>query len=461
MRDYIRAGDIYQANIAQRFEAALPPGFDAFAFYRRLRARNPATFAAYLEGDGLTLASSSPERFLRLDRRAVETRPIKGTARRAADPAEDRARAEALAADPKERAENVMIVDLLRNDLSRICAPHSVAVPTLCGIETYAGVHHLVSAVTGTLKEGADGLDLLAATFPGGSITGAPKLRAMDIITEIEGDAREAYCGAIGWIGFDGSLDTSIAIRTVMLDATRAVLQAGGGVTLLSDPDSEYRETLTKAERVFRPSRPGRTHDPRHRQLRFLRLQRGALRRGTGRSGPGGAQRRPRRRGNPGAGPAGRGDLARALQPDGGRGVAAGDPRAVGAVPLLGVCLGHQCIGAAFGGRVERAARPLHGQATAIAHEGRALPRPAGAAHRRALPLADRDAAARMAEHLSVDAVSPEGEVMALTHRRHPTYGVQFHPESVLTERGHALFGNFLGLARRWHAEGGASRAVA
>ncbi|MBK3422693.1 aminodeoxychorismate synthase component I, partial [Methylobacterium ajmalii] len=251
VRDYIRAGDIYQANIAQRFEATLPPGFDAFAFYRRLRARNPATFAAYLEGDGLTLASSSPERFLRLDRRAVETRPIKGTARRADDPAQDRARAEALAADPKERAENVMIVDLLRNDLSRICAPHSVAVPTLCGIETYAGVHHLVSAVTGTLKEGADGLDLLAATFPGGSITGAPKLRAMDIITEIEGDAREAYCGAIGWIGFDGSLDTSIAIRTVMLDDTCAVLQAGGGVTLLSDPESEYRETLTKAERVF------------------------------------------------------------------------------------------------------------------------------------------------------------------------------------------------------------------
>ncbi|MGF3027692.1 aminodeoxychorismate synthase component I [Methylobacterium aquaticum] len=251
VRDYIRAGDIYQANIAQRFEAALPPGFDAFAFYRRLRVLNPAPFAAYLEIDGLTLASSSPERFLRLDGRQVETRPIKGTARRATDPAEDRARAEALAANPKERAENVMIVDLLRNDLSRICAPHSVAVPTLCGLETYAGVHHLVSAVTGTLKAGTDGLDLLAATFPGGSITGAPKLRAMDIITEIEGDAREVYCGAIGWIGFDGSLDTSIAIRTVMLDARRAVLQAGGGVTLLSDPEAEYRETLTKAERVF------------------------------------------------------------------------------------------------------------------------------------------------------------------------------------------------------------------
>ncbi|MFH6786266.1 MULTISPECIES: aminodeoxychorismate synthase component I [Methylobacterium] len=251
VRDYIRAGDIYQANISQRFEAALPPGFDAFAFYRRLRARNPAPFAAYLDIDGLTIASSSPERFLRLDGRRVETRPIKGTAPRSADPAEDRARAEALVANAKERAENVMIVDLLRNDLSRICAPHSVAVPTLCGLETYAGVHHLVSAVTGTLREGADGIDLLAATFPGGSITGAPKLRAMDIITEIEGDAREAYCGAIGWIGFDGSLDTSIAIRTVLIDESRAVLQAGGGVTLLSDPQAEYRETLTKAERVF------------------------------------------------------------------------------------------------------------------------------------------------------------------------------------------------------------------
>ncbi|SFU78642.1 para-aminobenzoate synthetase component 1 [Methylobacterium sp. 174MFSha1.1] len=251
VRDYIRAGDIYQANIAQRFEADLPPGFDAFAFYRRLRARNPAPFAAYLELDGLTVASSSPERFLRLDGGQVETRPIKGTAPRSTDPAEDRARAEALLASDKERAENVMIVDLLRNDLSRICAPHSVVVPTLCGLETYAGVHHLVSAVTGTLREGADGLDLLAATFPGGSITGAPKLRAMDIITEIEGDARELYCGAIGWIGFDGSLDTSIAIRTVVTDGTRAVLQAGGGVTLLSDPEAEYRETLTKAERVF------------------------------------------------------------------------------------------------------------------------------------------------------------------------------------------------------------------
>lgn len=251
VRGYIRAGDIYQANIAQRFAAALPPGFDPFAFYRRLRETNPATFGAYLSFEGLTVASSSPERFLKLQGRQVETRPIKGTVRRVADPREDAALARALQDNPKERAENIMIVDLLRNDLSRVCKPHSVRVPVLCGLESYASVHHLVSVVTGTLREGADALDLIEKTFPGGSITGAPKLRAMDIITEIEGDARELYCGAIGAIGFDGAMDTSIAIRTVFMNGREAVLQAGGGVTLLSDPGQEYEETLTKAARVF------------------------------------------------------------------------------------------------------------------------------------------------------------------------------------------------------------------
>ncbi|UMY16850.1 aminodeoxychorismate synthase component I [Methylobacterium organophilum] len=251
VRDYIRAGDIYQANIAQRFSTTLPPGFDGFALYRRLRETNPATFGAYLAFEGLTVASSSPERFLKLDGRQVETRPIKGTVRRSSDPTEDSRLAAALQAHPKERAENIMIVDLLRNDLSRVCAPGSVKVPILCGLESYAGIHHLVSVVTGTLREGRDALDLIATTFPGGSITGAPKLRAMDIITEIEGDARELYCGAIGAIGFDGSLDTSIAIRTVFMNDREAVLQAGGGVTLLSEPGPEYEETLTKAARVF------------------------------------------------------------------------------------------------------------------------------------------------------------------------------------------------------------------
>ena len=251
VRSYIRAGDIYQANIAQRFAADLPEDFDPLGLYLRLRETNPAPFGAYLDCEGLAVASSSPERFVRLDGRAVETRPIKGTARRLPDPQADRAAAEALQASVKDRAENVMIVDLLRNDLSRVCEPGSVRVPALCGLETYAGVHHLVSTVIGTLREGLDGLDLLERTFPGGSITGAPKIRAMDIINEIEGDARELYCGAIGRIGFDGSLDTSIAIRTVVMDGRRAVLQAGGGVTLLSEPGPEYDETLAKAARVF------------------------------------------------------------------------------------------------------------------------------------------------------------------------------------------------------------------
>ena len=181
----------------------------------------------------------------------VETRPIKGTARSAADEEVDAARRAALLASRKDRAENVMIVDLLRNDLAKVCLPTSVEVPVLCGLESYAGLHHLVSAVTGTLREGADALDLLAATFPGGSITGAPKLRAMEIIAEIEARARGVYCGAIGAIGFDGGLTLNIAIRTLVVAADSLELRTGGGITILSDAEEEYEETLTKAHRIF------------------------------------------------------------------------------------------------------------------------------------------------------------------------------------------------------------------
>ena len=251
VKRYIRAGDIYQANIAQRFTASLPPQFDAWAFYKRLRAESPAPFAAFLSMGALLLASSSPELFLRIREGQVETRPIKGTAARSRDRAEDEAAAERLQASEKDRAENVMIVDLLRNDLSRVCMPGTVQVPSLCALESYASVHHLVSIVTGRLREGLDAIDLLQAAFPGGSITGAPKLRAMDIITEIEGIAREVYCGAIGYFGFNGSVDLNIAIRTVALHEDSAVFQAGGGITLLSEPAAEYAESLAKAQRIF------------------------------------------------------------------------------------------------------------------------------------------------------------------------------------------------------------------
>ncbi len=251
VKGYILAGDIYQANIAQRFAASLPADFQHWPFYRRLRQANPAPFAAFLSFGVLSLASSSPERFLRLQGRHVEARPIKGTAKRSTDVELDASAARQLLHSEKDRAENIMIVDLMRNDLSRVCAPGTVEVPSLCGLESYASVHHLVSVVTGRLRDDIDGINLLQACFPGGSITGAPKLRSMDIIAEIEQYPRGAYCGAIGYIGFDGNLDMNIAIRTVSLLGRTAVFQAGGGITLLSDPAAEYAETLVKAQRIF------------------------------------------------------------------------------------------------------------------------------------------------------------------------------------------------------------------
>ncbi|NOJ44907.1 aminodeoxychorismate synthase component I [Bradyrhizobium archetypum] len=249
--ELILAGDVFQANIAQRFSARLSSSFDPLAFYCQLRSLNPAPFAALMRYGKLTIASSSPERFLKLDGRQVETRPIKGTIARSADSKDDRRRAELLLASEKDRAENTMIVDLLRNDLSRVCTPQSVEVPALCALESYASVHHLVSTVTGELAVDEDAVTLLRACFPGGSITGAPKVRSMEIIGEIERVAREVYCGAIGFIGFNGHMDTNIAIRTVTIDDDFALFHAGSGITAMSDPEAEYEETLAKAQRIF------------------------------------------------------------------------------------------------------------------------------------------------------------------------------------------------------------------
>ncbi|WP_439402586.1 aminodeoxychorismate synthase component I [Bradyrhizobium sp. DASA03068] len=247
----ILAGDVFQANIAQRFTARMPTSFDPISFYCSLRSLNPAPFAALLRYGELTIASSSPERFLKLDARDVETRPIKGTIARSNDSAEDLHRAQVLVASEKDRAENCMIVDLLRNDLSRVCTPHSVEVAGLCNLESHASVHHLVSIVTGELSGSQDAVTLLRACFPGGSITGAPKVRSMEIITEIERVARQIYCGAIGFIGFNGHMDTNITIRTVTIDGDQAMFQTGGGITAMSDPHAEYAETLAKAQRIF------------------------------------------------------------------------------------------------------------------------------------------------------------------------------------------------------------------
>jgi para-aminobenzoate synthetase component I len=248
---YILEGDIFQANIAQRFAVSLGPGFDRFGFYRRLREVNPAPFSAFLEMGDYALASSSPERFLHLSRGRVEARPIKGTRPRGQTPEEDAALAAELGASEKDRAENVMIVDLLRNDLSRVCMDHEVEVPALCALESYASVHHLVSAVTGRLRPECNAMDALRAAFPGGSITGAPKIRAMQIIAELEPHRRGPYCGAIGYLGFDGGMDMNIAIRTVAMNARQAVFHAGGGIVADSVPSTEYFESLDKARALF------------------------------------------------------------------------------------------------------------------------------------------------------------------------------------------------------------------
>jgi len=250
VREYIWAGDIFQSNLSQRFEAPLsePP----WNLYRRLRARNAAPFAAYLDFPGAVVLSASPERFLRSDPSgSVETRPVKGTRPRGIGPEHDAALGAALTESAKDRAENLMIVDLMRNDLSRVCMPGSVRVVELCALEHYATVHHLVSTVVGRLSPGVSALDLMRAAFPGGSITGAPKVRAMEIIAELEPSERGIYCGAIGYVSVTGALDTSIAIRTALSHAGRIYFGAGGGIVADSEPELEYRETLDKARGII------------------------------------------------------------------------------------------------------------------------------------------------------------------------------------------------------------------
>jgi para-aminobenzoate synthetase component 1 len=250
VREYIIAGDIFQANLSQRFEAPLTES--PWVLYRRLREINPAPFAAFLDFGAVTVASASPERFLRLDGSGqVEARPIKGTRPRGVYPAHDAALGRALQESAKDRAENLMIVDLMRNDLSRVSVAGSVRVPELFALERYATVHHLVSTVTGTLEPGRDAVDLLCATFPGGSITGAPKVRAMEIIAELEPSRRGVYCGSIGYISVTGVMDTSIVIRTYQAVRGRVYFSAGGGIVADSDPEQEYRETFDKARALI------------------------------------------------------------------------------------------------------------------------------------------------------------------------------------------------------------------
>ena len=243
--EYIHAGDIFQVNLAQRLIAEAKSSSPQL--YLKLREKNPAPFAGYYDFGMGQIVSASPERFISVRDRKIESRPIKGTRRRSGRPELDMFWGDELIRSEKDRSENVMIVDLLRNDLSRICDPESVEVTSLCGLETYQTVQHLVSIIVGHLEDEVGIREILEAVFPGGSITGAPKIRAMEIISELEPTARGPYCGSLGYVGFDGSIDWNILIRTVIASSGWWQFPVGGGIVADSDPLREYEETWHKA----------------------------------------------------------------------------------------------------------------------------------------------------------------------------------------------------------------------
>ncbi|OMH25247.1 aminodeoxychorismate synthase component I [Motiliproteus sp. MSK22-1] len=249
--NYINAGDCYQVNLAQRFSA--PCTGDSWQAYKELRKRAPTPFSAFLTLKEGAILSLSPERFIQVRGLSVETKPIKGTRPRGENDDLDRKLKEELISSPKDRAENLMIVDLLRNDLGRSCKTGSIRVPKLFDIESYANVHHLVTTVEAELNSPADSLRLLEGSFPGGSITGAPKIRAMEIIEELEPHRRSAYCGSIGYIGFNGNVDTSICIRTLVCHQQRIHCWAGGGIVADSECSAEYQETFDKVSNLVAP----------------------------------------------------------------------------------------------------------------------------------------------------------------------------------------------------------------
>jgi anthranilate synthase component 1 len=246
-KEYIAAGDIFQVVLSQRLSRRTTA--DPFSIYRALRMLNPSPYMFYMElPEGLRLIGSSPEMLVRLDNRQAETRPIAGTRPRGVNPAEDEALTQELLADPKERAEHVMLVDLGRNDLGRVCRYGSVHVPEMMVIERYSHVMHIVSGVQGELQPNLDAFDLMRATFPAGTVSGAPKVRAMEIIAELEGERRGPYAGAVGYFSYSGNMDTCITIRTIVMQGDTTHVQAGAGIVADSDPTREYHESLDKAQ---------------------------------------------------------------------------------------------------------------------------------------------------------------------------------------------------------------------
>ena len=445
IKEHIAAGDIYQAVLSQRFEARVSA--DPFTIYRALRHVNPSPYMYFIRMHGLAIVGSSPEMLVRVEGRRVETHPIAGTRPRGGSEEEDLRLGEELKRNEKERAEHVMLVDLGRNDLGRVCEFGSVRVPQYMAVERYSHVMHLVSTVDGRLPEQCDHFDALVACFPAGTVSGAPKIKAMQILAGLEPTRRDIYAGAIGYIDFAGNLDFCIAIRTITIRAGVARVQAGAGIVADSNPAAEYRGNQGQGTGAAAGARDGGNRavilllDNYDSFTYNLAQYLGEL----------GAPPLVRR--NDGITI----DEVRALGPERivispgpGRpedaGISVELIRQMGpTVPVLGVCLGHQAIGLAFGGSVVRAATPMHGKVSSIEHDGQgifkgvAMPFVAGRYHSLVIE-------APVPGELDACAHTPDGTIMAVRHRTFPVHGVQFHPESVLTGEGRQLLRNFLDL---------------
>ncbi len=464
-QEYIRAGDIFQVVPSQRWSRKT--GAAPLDIYRALRRLNPSPYMFYFDFGPLTvptplrLIGASPEVHVRLEGRRALIRPIAGTRPRGKSASEDAVIEQELLADPKERAEHVMLVDLARNDLGRVCTSGSVHVSEEMVIERYSHVMHIVSQVEGELRPDQDAFDLLQATFPAGTVSGAPKVRAMQIISELEGQPRGIYAGVVGYFSYDGSLDTCITLRTLVMHGDTVYIQAGGGVVADSDPEREYQESLNKARAlvVAVENAEGRWKTPENiapmerrgwrvvlidnydsftynlaQYLGELGADVHVFRNDAIRVEDIEARNPTHLVISPGPGtPADAGisnEVIRRLGPR---------------LPTLGVCLGHQCIAAVFGGEVVRAPRLMHGKTSLIQHNGKdlfaGLPSPFQATRYHSLIVKEP-----LPPTLEVTATTAEGEVMGLRHREYPIFGVQFHPESILTHYGKELLTNFLAM---------------
>ncbi len=466
-KEYIRQGDCFQIVLSQRFLGTTQAS--PLAIYRALRRLNPSPYMYHFDFGDLGgavpfyLIGASPEMHVRLERGIASLRPIAGTRPRSNDPEEDLRLEQELLADPKERAEHIMLVDLARNDLGRVCQFGSVGLSQQMVVERYSHVMHIVSQVDGKLRPDLDAFDLLQATFPAGTVSGAPKVRAMQVINELETQPRGIYAGVVGYISYSGELDSCIAIRTIVMQGEQIEVQAGAGIVADSEPQREHQECLNKANALFKAvelaektlspsikvdSAPQKNHLPRvvlidnydsftYNLAQYLG-ELGAevlIFRNDALSVDQIAALKPTHLViSPGPGAPEQAGISNQVIEQLGK-----------MIPTLGVCLGHQCIGYTFGGRVSHAPTLMHGKTSMIYHNGDSLflgvPSPFEATRYHSLVVYEP-----LPNNLEVTARTEDGVVMALRHKQYPIFGVQFHPESILTNHGKQILANFLSL---------------